>query len=57
MHHLSTHVLDTSLGRPAAGIAVIAERREPSGTWSEVGRGETDADGRVANLAPVSGGD
>lgn len=57
MHHLSTHVLDTSLGRPAAGIAVVAERREPDGQWTEVGRGETDADGRVGKLAPVAAGD
>lgn len=57
MHHLSTHVLDTSLGQPAVGVAVIAERREPDGKWTEVGRGETDADGRVGKLASVTPGD
>ncbi len=48
---LSTHVLDTSLGRPAEGVDVILERRE-SGRWIDVGRGRTDADGRCRDLLP-----
>jgi 5-hydroxyisourate hydrolase len=48
---LSTHVLDTSIGRPAAGVAVTVERRE-SGTWLRIGRARTDADGRCQNLLP-----
>jgi 5-hydroxyisourate hydrolase len=48
---LSTHVLDTSIGRPAAGVAVTLERRE-SGAWLLVGRGRTDTDGRCRNLLP-----
>ncbi len=52
---LSTHVLDTARGRPAAGVAVILEQAtpgEPAG-WHEIGRGITDGDGRVkALLAP-----
>jgi 5-hydroxyisourate hydrolase len=50
---LSTHVLDTASGRPAAGIPVILSAEGPSG-WHELGRGTTDADGRIAALLPVS---
>lgn len=50
MSGISTHVLDTALGRPAAGIPVLLERLD--GMATEVGRGETDADGRVRTLLP-----
>ncbi len=46
---LSTHVLDTATGRPAAGLAVALERAEGD-TFVPVGAGRTDADGRVPNL-------
>ncbi len=49
MSALTTHVLDTSLGRPAEGVAVTLERRE-SGRWIDVGGGRTDADGRCRSL-------
>ena len=52
MSGISTHVLDTARGRPAAGVAVLLECAEPDGGWREVGRGVTDADGRVAALLP-----
>ncbi len=51
MSGITTHVLDTSLGRPASGVAVRLERREGS-AWIELGRGATDADGRCQNLLP-----
>ena len=51
MSQVTTHVLDTALGVPAAGIRVLLERRDGDG-WTEVGRGVTDADGRVAALCP-----
>ena len=45
MSTITTHVLDTARGRPAAGVAVRLERAgEP------LGRGETDADGRLRTL-------
>lgn len=47
---LSTHVLDTMRGTPAAGLEVTLSRREPNGEWKDVGRAETDADGRVREL-------
>jgi len=42
---VSTHVLDTALGRPAQGISVTLER-----DGREVGSGVTDSDGRVRDL-------
>ena len=47
MSTLSTHVLDTMHGRPAAGMALVL-----SGPGGEMARGTTDADGRCAGLAP-----
>lgn len=48
---ITTHVLDTSRGRPAAGVSVLLEARVGD-EWREVGRGMTDADGRVRQLLP-----
>jgi len=53
---LSTHVLDTDRGEPAAGIAVRLERwvvQGPSAEWETVGTGRTDADGRLRDLVPA----
>ena len=47
---ISTHVLDTMRGSPAAGLEVKLDRREADGDWSEVATAVTDADGRVRNL-------
>ncbi|HEV2578278.1 MAG TPA: hydroxyisourate hydrolase [Acidobacteriaceae bacterium] len=46
---LSTHILDTSQGRPAAGIDVVL-LQESDGGWNEIGRDSTDADGRCRTL-------
>jgi 5-hydroxyisourate hydrolase len=51
MSKITTHVLDTVLGKPAVGVAIVLEREEDSG-WNEIARGETDKDGRCASLAP-----
>jgi 5-hydroxyisourate hydrolase len=48
---ISTHVLDTARGRPAAGLAVTLSHRTGNGAWSVVGTGATDDDGRIADLA------
>src|SRR5882672_6316628 len=47
MSQITTHVLDVSLGRPAANVAVILEARSVGGNWTESVRGVTDADGRL----------
>ena len=49
---ITTHVLDTSLGRPAAGVNVVLERGGESEQWQFVGHGHTDADGRLRTLMP-----
>lgn len=46
---LSTHVLDTARGRPAAGLTVTCERRDADG-WRHVATAVTDGDGRVPHL-------
>src|SRR4029450_6005707 len=49
MSGITTHVLDTSRGRPAAGVPVTLEV-ETAGGWTLVGRGTTNADGRISEL-------
>jgi 5-hydroxyisourate hydrolase len=60
MSPITTHVLDTSLGRPAAGLRVVLERGGKSSEWQIVGHGETDEDGRqrtlIADQAPLQSG-
>ncbi|HEX8353382.1 MAG TPA: hydroxyisourate hydrolase [Pyrinomonadaceae bacterium] len=51
MSGITTHVLDTARGRPAAGVPVTLEARGEGG-WRVVGRGATDADGRLRELLP-----
>jgi 5-hydroxyisourate hydrolase len=46
---LSTHILDTALGRPAADVSLALWHLQPSG-WQEIGTGTTDADGRCKTL-------
>ena len=43
---LSTHVLDATAGRPAAGVPVRLEHLGPDG-WPAAGQGRTGADGRL----------
>lgn len=49
---ITTHVLDTSLGRPASGIETKLSRRSASGAWQELASGKTNDDGRIMNLLP-----
>jgi 5-hydroxyisourate hydrolase len=51
MSTITTHVLDTSLGRPAAGVPVRLEH-VASGHPTPVAEGVTDDDGRVRDLGP-----
>ena len=51
MSAITTHVLDTSLGKPAAGVAVTLEKQE-GGAWKPLASGATNADGRAADLLP-----
>jgi len=53
MSTISTHVLDTALGRPAVGVRVILEQVDDAGVGVSLGVGETDADGRLRELLPA----
>ena len=50
--HITTHVLDTALGKPAAGVAMRLERLLGD-RWETIGAGSTDADGRLKTLYPA----
>ncbi len=49
MSQITTHILDISLGKPAAAVGVVLAR-QVDGEWVELGAGHSDADGRVSNL-------
>jgi 5-hydroxyisourate hydrolase len=51
MSAITTHILDTSRGRPAAAVLVVLERRVGE-EHEELCRGVTDADGRLRTLLP-----
>ncbi|HEX8852455.1 MAG TPA: hydroxyisourate hydrolase [Pyrinomonadaceae bacterium] len=52
MSAITTHVLDTSLGRPARGVPITLEAQDAQGHWLLVGHGSTDTDGRLTTLMP-----
>lgn len=49
MAGITTHVLDTAKGKPAAGVPVTLEVQD-GGRWVQVSSGVTDADGRLRTL-------
>jgi 5-hydroxyisourate hydrolase len=51
MSGITTHVLDTSLGKPAAGMHVTLSRRDGE-SFTELARAVTDQDGRVRDFLP-----
>jgi 5-hydroxyisourate hydrolase len=51
MSQLTTHVLDTSKGKPAAGIPISLYQQQGS-DWNEMTRGISNNDGRIPNLLP-----
>ncbi|MCI9888223.1 hydroxyisourate hydrolase [Micrococcales bacterium 31B] len=50
MSHITTHILDAALGRPAASVAVELW----DGDSTLIAAGTTDADGRCSSLGPDS---
>lgn len=50
MSGITTHVLDTTLGRPAAGIGVRLEKFDDD-SWLLLAESATGADGRCRELA------
>ena len=56
MSGITTHVLDTARGRPAAGMRLVLEAEDGDG-WTGVGGGVTDADEILAALTERLGND
>ncbi|GGX07875.1 MULTISPECIES: hydroxyisourate hydrolase [Streptomyces] len=54
---VSTHILDTSIGRPAEGVAVsLTARSGGDAEWVALGGSATDADGRCKDLPALPEG-
>lgn len=49
---ITTHVLDTSLGRPAAGLNVLLDFHEEGIRWKLLAESNTNADGRIEDFLP-----
>lgn len=54
MSHVSTHVLDTSTGRPAGGVPVKLELLSGDEDWEVLSGGATDTDGRLKLSFPAA---
>ncbi len=50
MSGITTHVLDTALGKPAAGIGVRLEKHDED-SWLLLAETATDGDGRCRSLS------
>ncbi|MEU6144099.1 hydroxyisourate hydrolase [Streptomyces sp. NPDC047081] len=54
---VSTHILDTSIGRPAEAVAVqLSARLGRDADWQALGGSATDADGRCKDLPALPEG-
>ena len=51
MSQITTHILDTTAGKPAKGVTIALYHQTASG-WTEIALGTTNADGRIADLLP-----
>ncbi|KAA0227486.1 hydroxyisourate hydrolase [bacterium] len=51
---ITTHVLDLSQGRPAAGVIVTLAQRTEFDEWQELACGTTNDDGRISDLMPAN---
>jgi len=51
MSHLTTHILDTTLGKPAAGVQIVLYQQQEA-DWKEIVRGVTNQDGRITDWLP-----
>jgi 5-hydroxyisourate hydrolase len=49
MSQITTHILDTTLGKPAQGVSISLHQQDGAG-WSKLAEGKTNADGRIPNL-------
>lgn len=49
MSKITTHILDTSLGKPASNIKVFLEKNN-NDSWEAIAEGITNEDGRIKDL-------
>lgn len=49
MSQVTTHILDTTKGKPVSDVVVILYH-DTNNNWTEIARGQTDADGRIKDL-------
>ncbi|MBW8685288.1 hydroxyisourate hydrolase [Chitinophaga rhizophila] len=52
MSQITTHILDTSAGIPARGVAVQLFRQEGQ-HWTAIAAGQTNQEGRITDLLPA----
>lgn len=55
MSGITTHILDVSIGKPAAGVMVRLDRQTNDGKWQNIGSARTDQDGRARELLSYGG--
>jgi hydroxyisourate hydrolase len=49
MSQITTHILDTSIGKPAAGVSISLQKPGAQG-WETLASGTTNGDGRIPDL-------
>lgn len=49
MSLITTHILDTIIGKPAQGVTIILYHQKKNG-WVEIAKGITNRDGRISDL-------
>ena len=54
MSAITTHILDTSTGKPGAGIRVALDCKSDSSGWQAIASGVSDADGRINDLVSTN---
>lgn len=50
MSAITTHILDTTRGKPAESVSIVLYHQQRE--WKELARGVTNADGRIGDLLP-----
>lgn len=50
MSIITTHILDTTRGKPAEAVSIVLYHQQRE--WIEIARGMTNADGRIGDLLP-----
>ncbi len=49
MTNITTHILDTTKGKPAEGVTIVLYGGE-NDEWTELARAKTNSDGRITDL-------